>query len=50
MKDNNEFGSVYWLCGNNNVAKSLKYAYNEIGGTGFCKCYLQEFTIPYPEF
>lgn len=49
-RDNNKYGSVYWLCNAPNIAESLRNAYEAVGGTGTCKTFLMEFTIPSPEF
>jgi hypothetical protein len=49
-KDNNRYGSVYWLCSDPGTARSLKAAYQNIGGTGNCKMFIQEFQIPHPKF
>ena len=49
-KDNNKFGSLYWLCNNNSISAALRSAYDEIDGTGTCKMYLLEFVVPFPEF
>lgn len=49
-KDNNKYGSVYWLCSEANTLKELRDAYRAVGGTGSCKMKLLEFEIPVPEF
>lgn len=48
-KDNNKFGSVYWLCNRSDTLQSLREAYKEAGGTGNTKTYLLEYLIPSPE-
>ena len=49
-KNNNKYGSVYWLCNQSNTADSLRQAFDNIGGCGSCKMVLQEFQIPHPNF
>lgn len=49
-KDNNKFGTVYWLCNSPNISASLRNAYELVEGTGTCKTILMEFVIPAPEF
>lgn len=49
-KDNNKFGTVYWLCNSPNISASLRNAHDLVGGTGACKTVLMEFVIPAPEF
>lgn len=49
-KNNNKYGSVYWLCRNQQIAESLRNAYDAVGGTGTCRTALMEFVVPYPEF
>lgn len=48
-KNNNKYGSVYWLCNTPNISNALRQAYDEIGGTGTCKTVLMEFIIPSPD-
>lgn len=49
-KDNNKFGSVYWLCNSPYIYESLRNAFESVGGTGTCKTVLMEFVVPSPEF
>ena len=49
-KDNNKFGTVYWLCNSPNIAEALRTAHDSMDGTGTCKTILMEFVIPAPEF
>lgn len=49
-KNNNKFGSVYWLVDSNAIAKSLRDAYKQTKGTGTCKTYIMEFVVPCPDF
>lgn len=45
-KDNNKYGTVYWLCNTPNIANALRDAYKETGGTGATKMKLIEYIIP----
>lgn len=49
-KDNNKFGSVYWLVSMNSTANALRDAYKEVKGTGSCSTHLLEFVVPTPDF
>lgn len=48
-KDNNKYGTVYWLCNTPAIMESLRSAYTSVGGTGTCKTKLIEFIIPTPD-
>lgn len=48
--NNNRFGSVYWLCRDDNIASALREAHAKVGGTGTCRTYLMEVEVPYPDF
>lgn len=45
-KNNLLFGSLYYLCGNNYIAKLVLDAYNNIGGLGSCKLYIINYVSP----
>lgn len=49
-KNNNKYGSVYWLCRDSSTIEALRAAYEEVGGTGTCKTILLEFVVPSPKF
>ena len=49
-KDNNKFGTVYWLCSTSATIQNLREAYKITGGTGKCKTKIIEFEIPVPDF
>lgn len=48
-RDNNKYGTVYWLVSSNAISQSLRNAYKEIGGTGSCKMKVLECIIPFPK-
>ncbi len=45
-KDNIKFGKVFYLCGNQRIARLVKDAYREIGGLGSCELYIIPYTPP----
>jgi hypothetical protein len=49
-KDNNKFGSVYWLCNGSSIAAYIREAHEKVRGTGTCRTELLEFVIPSPKF
>ncbi len=48
-KDNNKYGSVYWMCSRPETLSALRDAYSQVGGTGSTKTYLMEYVVPTPE-
>lgn len=49
-KNNNKFGSLYWLVNDEATANYIRMAYEKEGGTGDCKMKILEFIIPSPDF
>lgn len=49
-KNNNKYGTVYWLCSTASTIQNLREAYKTTGGTGSCKTKIIEFEIPVPDF
>lgn len=49
-KDNNKYGSVYWLCSTASTIQNLREAYKTTGGTGSCITKVIEFEIPVPDY
>jgi hypothetical protein len=45
-KNSIKFGAVVWFCGNYNVKKHLYEALDNIGGLGWTKCYILDYTEP----
>lgn len=45
-KDNNKFGSLFYLVGNNQIANKIKKAYIKLGGLGSCELFLLPYQAP----
>jgi hypothetical protein len=45
-KDNIKFGKLFYLCGNNRIARLIKDAFKEVKGLGTCELYILPFTPP----
>ena len=45
-KDNNKFGSLFYLVGNHQIANKIKKAYTKLGGLGSCELFLLPYQAP----
>lgn len=47
-RDNNRYGSVYWLCRTSSITNHLRSAFKEVGGCGSTRVVLLPFKVPAP--